>query len=333
MPLGGLGRILMDLRRRLYLYVAIDMIVAILMGKWITISGQILRYLSVVAVFLMLYPMMIRLAIERLKSSAKNYRLIGASLLYAYGIGPLVAYLVASNLLTSFPELYAALILVGTIPCSNMLIGWSGIAGASVEDALVVAVIGLLTIPFLSPPLTGFLLGSSLQIDVFKLFIALLGYILIPMVLGYYTRKVIMVKRGRSCFNSLKEVLPGFSALGILLIVFMASLKSSRIVLREPIILGLIAVSLLMFYAIQTALALLGLKIFRFKYETGFIFLLAAVARSQAVSLAVAATLFGALTTLAISFKPILQVAYILTLIYPLGGWLRKFMGMDNQQM
>ena len=274
----------------------------------------------------MLYPMMVRLAVERLRTSAKNYRLIAASLLYAYGIGPIVAYLVARAILLPYPELYAALILVGTIPCSNMIIGWSGIAGASVEDALVVAVIGLLSIPVMSPLLTALLLGSSLQVDVGRLFLALLGYIIVPLLLGYYTRRWIIAKKGMTYFNSLRGILPGFSALGILLIVFLASLKAARAVISTPLILVLIAVSLLTFYAIQTALALVGLRLLRFRYETGFIFLLAAVARSQAISLAVAATFFSALTTLAISFKPILQVAYILLLIYPMGSWLRRFM-------
>jgi len=273
-----------------------------------------------------MYPMMIRLAVEKLRSSAKNYKLIGAALLYAYGIGPLVAYAVAKFMLEPFPELYAALILVGTIPCSNMLIGWSGIAGASVEDALVVAVIGLLSIPFLSSLLTKFLLGSALQIDLLKLFLALLLYILVPLALGYYTRKLVMKRKGMEYFNSLKMVLPGLSSLGILLIVFIASLKAARIVIQYPIVIVMIVISLLSFYVIQTVLALAGLKILKFKYETGFIFLLAAVARSQAISLAVAATFFSALTTLAISFKPILQVAYILMLIYPMGNWLKRYM-------
>ncbi len=175
-PFGALGRILIDTRRHLYLYVALDIIVAIMLGSLITVQKGIMRPISIIAVFLMLYPMMIRLAVEKLRSSAKNYKLIGASLLYAYGIGPLIAFAVAKSMLRPFPELYAALILVGTIPCSNMLIGWSGIAGASVEDALVVAVIGLLSIPFLSPVLTKFLLGSALRIDLLKLFLTLLLY-------------------------------------------------------------------------------------------------------------------------------------------------------------
>ncbi len=325
-PYGITGRILIDMKKRLYLYVALDIIVATILGSQITVQKGIMKPISIIAVFLMLYPMMIRLAVEKLRSSTKNYKLLGASLLYAYGIGPLIAYAVAKLMLEPFPELYAALILVGTIPCSNMLIGWSGIAGASVEDALIVAVIGLLSIPFLSPLLTKFLLGSELQIDLLKLFLALLLYILVPLILGYYTRNLMIKRKGIEYFNSLKIVLPGLSSLGILLIVFIASLKAAKIIIQYPIVIVMIIISLLSFYVIQTILALAGLKILKFKYETGFIFLLAAVARSQAISLAVAATFFSALTTLAISFKPILQVAYILMLIYPMGNWLKRYM-------
>lgn len=49
------------------------------------------------------------------------------------------------------PDVALAMVMVGAIPCSNMLIGWSGIADASVEDALVIAVAGLLLIPLISP--------------------------------------------------------------------------------------------------------------------------------------------------------------------------------------
>jgi len=320
-------RLLMDLKRRLYVYTLLVMFLAIALGNYVEVNMKYMRAIGVLAVFLMLYPMMVRLAVEKLTKSAKNYRLIVASLFFAYAVGPLVAHFIGKSLLLDYPELYAALILVGTIPCSNMLIGWSGIAGASVEDALVVAVIGLLSIPVLSPPLTKFYLGSALNVDLMKLFITLTSYILLPLLLGYYTRKLIIRRKGAQYFNRLKEVLPGFSALGVLLIVFVASLKASRVIVAQPILIAYILVSLLAFYLVQTGLALLALKALKFGYETGFIFLMAAVARSQAISLAVAATLFPALTVLAISFKPVLQVLYILTLIYPMGDWLRRYMG------
>ena len=57
------------------------------------------------------------------------------------------------------------------------------------------------------------------------------------------------------------------------------------------------------------------------------ILILGATASSQAISLAVAATMFGSLTVFALAFKPILQVLYIMFLIYALGPSLRQFLG------
>ena len=49
-PLGTAGRLLSDLRRRLYLYVALDMAVAIALGNRVTVSGDLMRRISVVVV-------------------------------------------------------------------------------------------------------------------------------------------------------------------------------------------------------------------------------------------------------------------------------------------
>ncbi len=51
-----------------------------------------------------------------------------------------------------------------------------------------------------------------------------------------------------------------------------------------------------------------------------------ATASSQAISLNVAATMFGAMTVFALSFKPILQVFYIMFLIYTLGTKIKEIL-------
>ncbi len=65
--------------------------------------------------------MMTMLAVERLGRPVKNYKLILSSLSFAYGVSPVVAYLVAGSMLKDYPDLFTALILVGTIPCSTYL--------------------------------------------------------------------------------------------------------------------------------------------------------------------------------------------------------------------
>jgi len=65
----------------------------------------------------------------------------------------------------------------------------------------------------------------------------------------------------------------------------------------------------------------------KFKYEQGMILILGATASSQAISLSLAATVFPPLTVFALSFKPVLQVFYIMLLIYGFGSPIRRFLG------
>jgi len=301
------------------------MFFAFLFGLYHSFSRFSLRLLGWLSVFIMLYPMLTGLAVERVVSAVKRPWLALLSLLYAFGVASLTAYIISHTLLRGYPELAFALAMVGAIPCSNMLIGWTGIAGASVEDALVVAVSGLFLIPFLSPLLLSLVGGVFIKFSAISLSFLLLTYILVPLVLGYLTRRYIMRHLGRKGFEEIKKYLPGFSAIGVLLIVFVATAKVSRLVIAHPEILFLVTTGLFSYYVIQTVIALGTIKVLRIKYEYAVILLLASVASSQAVSLSIAASMFPALTVFALSMKPLLQVLYIIFLLYTIAPIIRKW--------
>ena len=318
---------LLDLKKRLYLYVSITFAVALILGYYVDFTHINIMPVSVAAVFIMLYPMLTGMEIEKVKKAGKNYKLIITTLIFAYFIGSITAFFVTRTILRGYNDLALALVMVGAIPCSNMLIGWSGIADASVADALVIAVTGLLLIPFLSPILIYLNGGIFATINVTLLFIILLLYILVPLALGLITRREIIRKKGKEYFMSIKKYLPGISALGILLIVFFSVAKVSRKVMEQPQVFVLILAALFSYYIIQTALSLIAAKTLHFKYEQGMILILGATASSQAISLSLAATVFPAMTVFALSFKPILQVFYIMLIIYGLGPWLKNYLG------
>jgi ACR3 family arsenite transporter len=207
-----------------------------------------------------------------------------------------------------------------------MLIGWSGIADASVEDALVIAVFGLLLIPFLSPLIVKLSGGPIIPIDTKQLALSLLTYIVVPLILGFYTRKMIIKKKGMPYFMDVKQYFPGISAIGILIIIFFSVAKVANAAVEHPIVFLLVAGGLFIYYFVQTTLSLFAAKLFKLDYSHGMILILGATASSQAISLAIAATMFGSMTVFALSFKPILQVLYIMFLIYALGPKIKKFL-------
>lgn len=319
--------ILMQIKQYLYLFVAADFICALIAGSYINMKALNIRPISIIAVFIMLYPMLTGMAVERVKTATKNYKLILSTLFLAFIVASATAFLISRTILANEPDLALAMVLVGAIPCSNMLIGWTGIADASVENAIVIAVLGLCLLPILSPILVRISGGAIIQIPTYRLAGNLMLYILIPLILGYLTRKRIITAKGMPYFMELKKVFPGISATGILIIIFFSVGKVARIILHKPVLFLLVAAALLSYYLIQLAIAVLAAKVLRFPYEMGIILLLGAMASSQAISLAIAATMFSSLTVFALSFKPMLQVFFILGVIYGMGPWLKRFWG------
>jgi len=321
-----MGKLLLNIKKRLYIYVAVDFVLALAFGLSFHVQQMNIKPVSVAAVFLMLYPMLTGMVVEKVKKAGRNYKLIAVTLFFAFFVASGTAYVVSRTLLAGQPELALGIILVGAIPCSNMLIGWSGIADASVEDALVIAVIGLLLIPVLSPLIVHYSGGPIIPINTNRLISTLLLYILVPMILGYFTRKAIIGKKGMPYFMHVKQYFPGISAIGILLIVFFSVAKVAPQVVQHPLVFLLVAGALFTYYITQTVVAVLAAKIFRFDYARGMILILAATASSQAIALALAATMFSSLTVFALSFKPVLQVLYIMFLIYGLGPKVRRLL-------
>jgi ACR3 family arsenite efflux pump ArsB len=321
-----MAKLLLTIKKRLYIFVAIDFAAALLFGFYFDIQHMNIKLISMIAVFLMLYPMLTGMAVEKVKKAGRNYKLITLTLFFAFFVASATAFVISRTIFANEPELALGIILVGAIPCSNMLIGWSGIADASVEDALVIAVIGLLLIPVLSPLIIRFSGGPIIPIDAKSLFINLLIFILIPLILGYFTRRAIITQKGMPYFMGVKKYFPSVSSLGILLIIFFSVAKVAHQVVGQPIVFLQVAAALFIYYIIQTTLSLGAAKLFRLNYAQGMILILGATASSQAISLALASTMFGGMTVFALAFKPILQVLYILFLIYALGPRIKRFL-------
>ncbi len=324
--------VLSSIKRRLYLYVAAIFILALFLGYVIDFSHLNIKPISLAAVFIMLYPMLTGMAIERVKRAALNYKLILSTLFFAYFVASATAFFISRTILAPYPDLALAIVLVGAIPCSNMLIGWTGIADASVEDSLVIAVVGLLLIPFISPVIVKLSGGAIVHVPFSQLMGILLIYIFVPLVLGFVTRHIIIKRKGKKAFMEIKQYFPAISATGILVIVFFSVAKVSRIVMVHPIIFLLVFAGLFTYYIIQTVLSVMTARLLKLKYEQGMILILGATASSQAISLAIAATVFSSETVFALSFKPILQVLYIMFLIYSLGPHIKRFLGTANTE-
>ena len=89
----------LELKRRLYIYVFIDFIVALTLGYFIDFRDMNIKPISYAAVFIMLYPMLTGMVIERIKKAGKNFKLILTTITFAYFIASLTAFIISRSIL------------------------------------------------------------------------------------------------------------------------------------------------------------------------------------------------------------------------------------------
>jgi len=83
---------LLHLKRMLYMYVIAIFIIALLLGYYIDFEHMNIMPVSIAAVFIMLYPILTGMEIEKVRQAGKNYSLIITTLIFAYFVASLTAF-------------------------------------------------------------------------------------------------------------------------------------------------------------------------------------------------------------------------------------------------
>jgi ACR3 family arsenite transporter len=93
-------------------------------------------------------------------------------------------------------------ILLGIAPCTAMVLMWSYLAKGNDGLTLVMVAINSLTMLFLYAPLGGFLLGiNAMPIPWQTILLSVMIYVALPLIAGYFSRKLIIQRKGLNWFN------------------------------------------------------------------------------------------------------------------------------------
>lgn len=268
--------------------------------------------------------MMINLNLRDILKAIQKPKAIGVSLLINFLVVPLIAYLLGTLFLSNHPQLFVGLLLIALIPTSGMTASWTGLAGGSVQTALVMMVINLLVSLIAIPIYMNGLFGTVVSLPTAAILTSLVKVVVIPMVLASITRFIILRLRSEAYLQSLKPSLGGVSSLGVIAIVFVAiALKSSTIV-NNLSLLVTIALPLLLFYLLIFATSqLLGRLVTDKKerialvYSTGL--------RNLTIALGISLSSFG--QSLAVL---LIALAYIIQL--PIASFYMKRLKQEEQE-
>ncbi len=284
-----------------------------------------MKILIVPLTFLMVYPMMVTLNIKHLKQGL-SFKLQGMTQLINFAVIPFIAFFLGKWFFPDQPYMALGLLLAALLPTSGMTISWTGFAKGNMGAAINMTVIGLTLGSLATPFYVKALLGANVDVNVMKVIQQIVIIVFFPMLLGYFTRQVLLKKFTMPEFKqNIAPRFPALSTLGVLGIVFVAIALKSQTIMSNPAILLKILVPLLIVYTINYTLSTLVGKTM-FSRGDGIALVYGTVMRNLSIALAIAINAFGeagANAALVIALSYILQVqsaAWYVKLTNPIFG-------------
>ena len=296
--------------RYLSVWVAISIVLGVVLGLLQPEIFEVIASLEVAHVYivvelfiwLMIYQMMVQIDFSSIKDVGKNPKGLILTVVINWLIKPFtmaaLGWLFFNFLFAdlvdpeSAQEYIAGMILLGVAPCTAMVFVWSQLTKGDANYTLVQVSVNDVIMIFAFAPISAFLLGvSDIQVPWQTLLISVLLYVLLPLVAGAVTRKVLNNSSG-SLDNLLTKLKP-WSVIGLLATVVLLFGFQANTIISEPETIGLIAIPLL----IQTygifVIAYLAAKWLKLPHKIAAPACLIGTSNFFELAVAVAISLFG----------------------------------------
>ncbi len=325
-------RLAEHLRRNLLWY----SLMAILLGwglgvmeaGWIRAERGVLKTAAQGLVFLMIYPMMVNLNLELLPRVAREPKPVLLSLFYNFALTPLIA-IVLVFAFVHHPELALGFFLVMLIPGSSMAVGYTGLAGGSLEVATLTQAVNFLLIPLVLPLYLALLAhGYRVQVPIAMLLWTILLVLILPMFLGDLTRRAVLRRFGKEGFLHLKPWLGSTTMLTMLLLVgLIFAMKGEALLQKGAVLLPVILASLL-YLAIALPLITWLDKKNGLPYAEHMGVAFVSSGKNNGTAIAIAVTAMNPMVALPAAILPLIQIVALIGYLN-LAPRIRAYFGED----
>jgi ACR3 family arsenite transporter len=287
----------------LAVWVAACMAVGLLLSQYFPALSQAIdswqvRGISIpigICLFLMMYPALLNLRLEELKKLARNPKPIILTLFSNWIIAPIVTVMLANLFLSGHDQLIVSLILLGSSPCTAMVLVWGTLAGGNQEQNFITTSLNTVTIMVLYAPMVSLLTGvQNIPIDRVMLLLSVAVFIGVPIVLGYLSKRYLTQTRGEEWFHGVYRPAVGrVSMLALLTTLIVLFSLNGDVLLKHPDLMVLISVPLLVGFFVVVGINLMVTRFAGLQYKEGIITVIIGSSSHFEIAIATAVSLYG----------------------------------------
>ncbi len=216
-------------------------------------------------IWVMIVPMLVKVDFGALHEVRQHVRGIGVTLFVNWLVKPFsmaflgwlfirqlfVPWLPAEQL----DSYIAGLILLAAAPCTAMVFVWSRLSNGDPLFTLSQVAVNDAIMVFAFAPLVAFLLGlSAITVPWDTLLISVVLYIVIPVALAQWWRKALLA-RGQAAFDAALAKIGPWSITALLATLVLLFAFQGEAILRQPLVIALLAVPILIQVFFNSALA------------------------------------------------------------------------------